>query len=371
MQYMAKREYERIADFIRYELSNKPYKTGDKFISERELAEQCGCSRVTIRTALEKIEREGLLARVPGKGTFVLDKLTRLESTSPPAITMISLLIFNAPKAGHYGWFIKGFCEGIKNKPITLFPYFLDSGIDDEFSLPDYLDRCAGYIIAGDYTQKDISKFLVKRKPMVVIGMAEDELLRNIGGSYVQVCWDHRTCYRRGVELLLEYGYRQPAIIVGSYHSAYRERIEGFLDGLAQLGIEADNTNIFILHPEQTGGISGAKENESIMEKILYGHNEFDSIITCVKEELLGAVLRKKGTLHKYGLLLETGYPDDLVEACGISEMRLDHCAAGRLAAQKMIQQLNDRKQLQQRITVPIEMIIHKSSLISNNQIND
>jgi GntR family transcriptional regulator len=42
--------------------------------SERELCEIFGVSRPTVRRALEELEQEGELVRLPGKGTFVADK---------------------------------------------------------------------------------------------------------------------------------------------------------------------------------------------------------------------------------------------------------------------------------------------------------
>ena len=40
--------------------------------SEKELSEQFQVSRVTVRKALAELEREGIISRYPGKGTFVL-----------------------------------------------------------------------------------------------------------------------------------------------------------------------------------------------------------------------------------------------------------------------------------------------------------
>lgn len=59
------------------------YKPGDKFYSEGELAALCGVSRMTVRKAMDELSREGLILRIPGKGTFVgrrklVEKLTEL-----------------------------------------------------------------------------------------------------------------------------------------------------------------------------------------------------------------------------------------------------------------------------------------------------
>lgn len=41
--------------------------------SEQELAAEFGVSRITIRTALARLAREGLVVRVPGRGTYIAD----------------------------------------------------------------------------------------------------------------------------------------------------------------------------------------------------------------------------------------------------------------------------------------------------------
>jgi GntR family transcriptional regulator len=46
-------------------------KAGDRVPSERELTEQYGVSRMTVRQALRELEAQGYLERVQGKGTFV------------------------------------------------------------------------------------------------------------------------------------------------------------------------------------------------------------------------------------------------------------------------------------------------------------
>jgi GntR family transcriptional regulator len=44
---------------------------GEPFPSEPRLAQEFGVSRMTVRAALAGLERDGLLERVPGRGTFV------------------------------------------------------------------------------------------------------------------------------------------------------------------------------------------------------------------------------------------------------------------------------------------------------------
>lgn len=53
------------------QIANGEYRVGDKLPTEEELADYFGMSRVTIRIALDALERQGLIARQRGRGTFL------------------------------------------------------------------------------------------------------------------------------------------------------------------------------------------------------------------------------------------------------------------------------------------------------------
>lgn len=75
--------YERIEKQLRRRLADA--RDGDPFPSEPRLAEQFGVSRMTVRAALAGLERDGLLERVPGRGSFV-----RKAAAARPVGTLLS-----------------------------------------------------------------------------------------------------------------------------------------------------------------------------------------------------------------------------------------------------------------------------------------
>jgi GntR family transcriptional regulator len=64
-------KYRQLADVIRQLIDCGEFTPGDRIPSESQLGDTYHLSRITIRQALSDLEREGLLERVPGKGTFV------------------------------------------------------------------------------------------------------------------------------------------------------------------------------------------------------------------------------------------------------------------------------------------------------------
>ena len=63
--------YVQLADRLRNRIMNEEYKYGQVFPPERELERIYGIDRKTVRKSLNILEKEGLLFRIQGKGTYV------------------------------------------------------------------------------------------------------------------------------------------------------------------------------------------------------------------------------------------------------------------------------------------------------------
>ncbi|HEX6479578.1 MAG TPA: GntR family transcriptional regulator [Ktedonobacteraceae bacterium] len=62
---------EEIAARLRQKITDGTLQAGTRLASERDLSMEFGVSRMTVRHAIEILESEGLVARYPGRGTFV------------------------------------------------------------------------------------------------------------------------------------------------------------------------------------------------------------------------------------------------------------------------------------------------------------
>ena len=72
-------KYRQLAELLRQRIDNGDLSPGDRIPSEAQLGDTYSLSRITIRQALADLERDGLLERVPGKGTFVRRKASHIE----------------------------------------------------------------------------------------------------------------------------------------------------------------------------------------------------------------------------------------------------------------------------------------------------
>lgn len=65
--------YYQLKRIIQEKIENEELKPGDRLPSEREIAEEYGISRMTVRQGITELVRLGLLYRKQGKGTFVAE----------------------------------------------------------------------------------------------------------------------------------------------------------------------------------------------------------------------------------------------------------------------------------------------------------
>src|SRR6266702_999159 len=63
--------YERVVDLVEQLIADRGLRPGDMLPSYTELADQAGVSLITVRRALEELERAGRVRRHQGLGTFV------------------------------------------------------------------------------------------------------------------------------------------------------------------------------------------------------------------------------------------------------------------------------------------------------------
>lgn len=71
------RLYHQLMEILRSRILRNAWSLGEKLPTEQELCEQYGVSRITVRQALAALEREGLVVRKQGLGTFA--SIPRIE----------------------------------------------------------------------------------------------------------------------------------------------------------------------------------------------------------------------------------------------------------------------------------------------------
>jgi GntR family transcriptional regulator len=71
--------YYQLENILREKIRSGEYGPGDPFPTEDQLVKAYGVSRITVRQALSALEKDGLIARRRGKGSFVTEGRGQLE----------------------------------------------------------------------------------------------------------------------------------------------------------------------------------------------------------------------------------------------------------------------------------------------------
>lgn len=101
-------KYERLRMHLVRQLSDGQLAPGDALPTEVELATSARMSRNTVRQALAELERDGVIRRVPGRGTFVQEAAVRQIKSG----LSVFALVIPETRAGYYPSLQCGFRKG-------------------------------------------------------------------------------------------------------------------------------------------------------------------------------------------------------------------------------------------------------------------
>ena len=88
----------RVVVYLRQAITSGTYQHGDRLPAERQIAEGLSCSRATVRAALRLLERDGVVVRRHGSGTYITHQTqigdrTVAEATSPLQLIEVRMAI--------------------------------------------------------------------------------------------------------------------------------------------------------------------------------------------------------------------------------------------------------------------------------------
>lgn len=204
----------------------------ERLPSEPELVEQLGVSRTTIRKAFDTAEREGLIYRVAGKGTFV---------EAQPAAVSRRLVGFVIPRfrSTFDSHLLLGVEQVLKAHEYQVLFCNSERRLDEENRLLAGLirDRVDGFVIwpvQSDDLNRELFHLSVRGFPLVLMDRAfpyleaDCALADNFGGAYA------------ATQHLLELGHERIAFLARPYLHLLpvAERLAGYRQALRDAGLE-------------------------------------------------------------------------------------------------------------------------------------
>ena len=239
-------KYVLIEDYIRQQIKER--KITDKLPGERALADELGYSYMTVRKAIDNLVSEGVLYRVPTRGTFVADQQERKARTRTIGYFLDSS-IDSGISSPYYSMIFNALEKEATRHDYSLV-YFSDKGDD---KLNKTLKKLDGVIASCFHRIEPVIQQIKQRAPVVVIdNSAADKTIPS-------VIIDNFSALVETVDYLCGLQHKRIGFMTGLEDSDVgKNRFEGFCNGLSRHDIELDDSLVFKGNYSFLSGIEGA-----------------------------------------------------------------------------------------------------------------
>lgn len=335
-------KYRFLVETIKEKIKNGAYAPGERMESENRLSEEFGYSRQTVRQALSVLEREGLIERRRGSGTYISTESRRPARGSNVAIvtTYISDYIFPT--------IIRGIEETLTGAGYSLSLGVTNNHVEDESRILQSLisRKIDGVIVEGTKTAFPNPNVELYRKlqKMGVPVVFFNSYYRDLTDA-VYVVTDDKKAGRQAVELLLSKGCRKLGGVFKSDDMQGHGRYAGFSEGLIRNGCSiSDDCVVWYTTAERSRLFR--PDNRDYMFERLRG---CDGIVCYNDQIAYGAIdlLTSRGVRVPEDVLV-TGFDNSSVSEYSpvkITSFAHPKDEMGRIAANKLIHMLRSGEQ--------------------------
>lgn len=202
--------YVQIEQSLRRIIASQALQAGDPLPTEAELCKQFRVSRSTIRQALSRLERDGLVTRMRGKGTFLSNAATA-DQTGAPRQKTIGLIACRKNDTLQME-ILLGLESAAKSRDYSVvFSCSGDSSEGEAQEIERMLQRdVQGMVVmpvSNCTTTAGVQRLVDRRVPLVLV----DRYLSDLATDYVTS--DNYTGTFRATEHLIILGYRRLAFV--------------------------------------------------------------------------------------------------------------------------------------------------------------
>ena len=363
-------QYMKIYEDIRRKIHEGQLSPGMKLNTEQEIAAQFGVSRPTVRQALLELEREGLLERYRGRGTFIAQ--TQLIHSSNKCTNVVIGIIVPRLADIFIGKIITGVQEVIEQKGYTLSVHLTNDSIEKEQEIIESLieRKIDGLIIhptAASMYNPAIFKLIERHIPFVMTGRyykfaaCNSVEMDNFKGAY------------QAVQYLYEKGHRTIGLVSkpSMTKTSIEHRIEGFFQACKDLDIPVLLRHIFLdlVDTRSLYWMEQTSEEKDTVHNQLYQYLSDSKNLTAIiaLNDLIATdlmhVLEELG--HKPGEDISVIGFDNVTFANQLkpplTSVETPTLELGRKAAELLLELIEDPLQPVQHILIPSKLVIRGS----------
>jgi len=341
---------ERIKDAIKHR------KIIDKLPGERALAKQYGYSYMTIRKAVDNLVAEGLLYKIPMKGTFVADRKTSKKKTN-----IIGYFLDSSIAAGltspYYSLIFNALQKQASKHGYSLI-YFSDIGDPSSFK---HIHKMDGAIISCFPRIEHIVDEINQHIPAVIIDNSSSDK------SIPSIIIDNFNAVRSSVNYLCSIGHKRIGFMTGLEDSDVgKNRYAGYRSGLSDNGLKMNKKLVFRGDYSFESGAKGADYFLSLKNP--------PTAIMCANDAMAIALIRQavQRGINVPDDLSVIGF-DDIPVASQISPALTTLAAPidrmTELACNMLINLINGEKPESKHIALPAQLVIRDSCTKMKNTV--
>ncbi|MFC0469813.1 GntR family transcriptional regulator [Halalkalibacter kiskunsagensis] len=278
-----KPRYEIIYEEIKEKIVTQDYKVGDRIPSEKELIDYYKVSRITTKRALDQLVNDGMIERIPGKGSFVINKENEGVLQAESSKGYLIGFVFPDFDESHVADLFKALNEATSQCASSLvvkqtfgdvslekeaIASLLQLGVDGMMILP----------VSGEYFNEEVLKLTINKFPHVLI----DRYFKGIHTT--SICTDNINAAKEAVNYLFDLRHQQIAILSPPFKdiSAIEDRVDGFIQAYAERGVMV-NKDIWLT--DLTSELPTNKRNDELIDRdiqLIKGHLQTHPNITAI-----------------------------------------------------------------------------------------
>ena len=349
--------YKQLKQVIENRIKSGEKKTGELFSSEKEFCQEFSVSQITVRKAMFELVNEGVLYRIPGKGTFVAGPEQGSRGISKLKTDNIGFVISREHHPifsnTFYSYVFAGVEEEARSHGYNLIYQVLDEKLMFDPSTFKLIEerKVDGLILAGEMSHSFVSNLKAKDIPIVLL----DHHIEN--SSLDSIVTDNTKGTADMIKYLADLGHRQIGFLGATLeHGSFMERFEGYKAAMKKYRLEFNEDFV------QTGLLWNGY---GIMEKMFRLQKLPTAIFAC--NDLMA--IRAMAAIQDKGMKIPdeisiAGFDDiDMSQQIHppLTTVRVEKEEMGKIGVRRLIQRMKNSNKRAEKITVPTELVVRKS----------
>ncbi len=316
-------KWESLKNELRTRIRSGVYSPGEIIPSENALAMNIGLSRSTVRQAFDELEKEGLIHRVRGKGTFVCKPGFQGNGRKIESRLEVYSLILPEVRRDLYPLLINGFDRGAAehNHQVMICTTDYDMNKQGDIVL-QIIDKGMSGVALVPLMNHDTPVYHIRN--LHSNGIAVVLCHRKIEGLSIPfVGWNYREVGRMAGEYFATGGHTRVAYLGNVKYLMTEKQLEGFREALNEGGVSLPDSNVFFGATQKTD--AQGDEIKLAMLKELLSRPGHVSAIFCSDDT---EAERAYWAAHELGIRV----PDEL-SILGFGDMNRDGIVRKKLSA--------------------------------------